>query len=343
MSEFAWAVIGPGAIAQRFADAVWHLPQCRVHGVLGQRPERAAAFAARWQQPGQVPMRVYADLPALLDDAQVHGVYIATPHVSHAPLIEACLHAHRPVLCEKPLVVSAAQALPLLALAQQKQVFLMEALWSRFLPIYAVVGAWLRSGVLGPLRAIQSSFCFLAPFQASSRLFDPALAGGSLLDIGIYNLAISRWVLQQAQGDCPEPLRIQADGLIGSTGVDVRVAGTLVFPQQIMVQFVCGFDGQADNALRIIGERGCITLPHHFWEATEAWLDVSGQARHCQHAPMRINGFEGEIEAAMHGIRLGQVESPHLPHADTLAVLRWMDTLRQQLGVIYPFERPLGL
>jgi len=332
MSSFAWGLIGPGAIAHRFAEAVHGLPGVRLGRVLGRDPARATAFAARWGA------QLAPDLPALLAEPGLDAIYIATPHAQHRDFISACLEAGKPVLCEKPLVPGLAQAEPLVALARARGVFLMEALWTRFLPIYAQVRAWLDAGAIGPVRAIQSSFCFAAPYEPASRLYDPALAGGTLLDIGIYNLALTRWVLEPRPGACPEPLSLRAEGLLAPTGVDQRVAATLMFEGGLSSQFVCAFDGAAPNALHILGERGHISLPHNFWEATRAELHVSGAAPQHAAAPLRINGFEGEIEEAMRCIRAGRVESPLMPHAETLALQRWIDALRQQLGVRYPFE-----
>lgn len=335
MTQFAWALVGPGKIARRFASAVQQLPGARLHSVLGRDADRARAFAEEFSA-----FRWTTDLAALLSDPVVDGVYVATPHSEHGEIVHACLEAGKPVLCEKPLVPSRAQAEPLVALARERGLFLMEAVWTRFLPVYTeVLQGWLRDQqAIGELRGIQSSFCFPAPYQPGSRLFDPALAGGALLDIGIYNLTVTRWVLQQALGACPKPLALRAEGVLAPTGVDQRVNATLSFPGGLVSQFICGIDGSSDNALHILGTRGSITLPHNFWQATEARLQRHGEAPQTVAAPLRINGFEGEIEEAMRCIRAGLIESPRMPHAESLATLAWMDEIRRQLGVRYPFE-----
>ena len=217
-------------------------------------------------------------------------------------------------------------------------VFLMEALWTRFLPIYTTVNDWLAANAIGEIRGLQSSFCFNPPFDPDSRLFDPAQAGGSLLDLGIYNLAMTQWALQAALGACPEPDSISATGLLGPTGVDHRVAASLQFPGGIVSQFQCGLDGAADNSLRIFGERGVITVPERFWEGTTATLQRTGQPLETAHRPFRINGFEGEIQEAMECISRGEVESAVMPHADTVTIAAWMDRIRAIIGLKYPFE-----
>jgi predicted dehydrogenase len=339
---FRWALVGPGRIAHRFAEAVRGLPDARLHAVCTRNAAGGAAFAQQWAKPGDAHAQVFTDMAVMLASPDVDAVYIATPHALHADTAAACLHAGKPVLCEKPLVAHLAAGEKLVALSQARGVFLMEALWSRFLPAYAQVATWLQAQEIGAVRALQSSFCFAVPFDAHSRLFDPALAGGALLDIGIYNLAMTRWVLQQAWGLAPgatlEPQQMHVHGQLAPTGVDQRVAGSLEFEGGLVSQFVCALDAQADNSLRIIGARGHIELPGMFWQATQAVLHQHGQTSQIVQTPFRINGFEGEIEESMRCIHAGLIESPVMPHAETLATLAWMDQIRKQLSVRYPFE-----
>lgn len=338
MSDFAWAVIGPGRIAHRFADAVYRLPGTHLRSVFGRDATRATEFVRHWSRPGKPPPRVEPTLAALLADAAIHAIYIATPHAVHGEFIRRCIEAGKPVLCEKPLVPTQAVAQELVALAQDRRVFVMEALWTRFLPIYEQVGDWLRSGAIGQVHAVQSSFCIPVPYDPESRLFSAAAAGGCLLDIGTYNVAMTRWVLEAALGGCPEPLSVHAEGVIAPSGVDQRAAATIVFPGGVVSQFVCAFDSQADNALRIFGDAGCISVPQRFWEATEAVLSRSQEQPQAVSAPFRINGFEYEVEDTMRCVRAGGTESPRMPHAETLAIVGCLDEMRRQLGVRYPFE-----
>ena len=337
-TDFSWALIGPGRIANRFAEAVEGLPNTRLACVLGRNAERTQAFASRWSSRGNGTVRATANWDDVLNDPRVHGVYIATPHAMHHDAVQRCLAAGKPVLCEKPLVPNVAQAQNLVALAQRQDVFLMEALWTRFLPAYAQMAEWLRSGAIGRVRSIQSSFCFAATGGPDSRLYAPELAGGALLDSGIYNLSVTRWVLQTALGTCPALRDLQVDGVLAPTQVDQRLAATLAFEGGVVSQFVCGFDSQSDNALRIHGEHGWISAPHNFWQATEVVLQSRSEPQQRVATPFAINGFEGEIVEAMRCIRAGLVESPQMPHAETLATLGWMDTMRAQMGVRYPFE-----
>jgi predicted dehydrogenase len=333
--SFAWGLVAPGRIAQRFAQAVAGLPGTHLHAVHARDAAKAAAFAQ--QHAGGAPVaQVHTELAAMLADPGIDGIYIATPHSHHGAYTRACLLAGKPVLCEKPLVPTLAAAEALVALAQQRQVFLMEALWSRFLPVWEQVALWLRSGEIGAVRSVQSSFCFKLPFDAQHRAFNPALAGGTLLDIGIYNIALTRFVLECERGVCPEPESVHASGVLAPTGVDQRVGAMFTFPGGVVAQFVCAFDTTSDNGLRIDGELGSISVPRVFWQGTQAVLSRKAMADEICDAPFRINGFEGEIEEAMRCIRAGLPQSPRMPHSETLALVRWMDELRRQVGVVYP-------
>ena len=336
-APFGWVIVGPGKIAHRFADAVMRMPHAKLIGVTGRDALRAADFATTWMRDGIAPT-VYANIDASIADPAVDGVYIATPHAFHFAAAQHCLTLGKPVLCEKPLAVNAAQAQALVRLSEERQVFLMEAVWTRFLPIYDVVRAWLSSNEIGPVRAIHSSFCFDVPFDPAHRIYDPAQAGGALLDLGIYNLTITRWALAAAFGACPLLEKMYASGVIAPSGVDQRVSGLLVFANGVTSSFVCGVDGAADNSFRIFGQHGTIEVVANFWEATRATLHRPGQPAINESRPFAINGFEGEIDEAMRCIDIGAIESARMPHAETIATLSWMDQIRVQLGVRYPFE-----
>jgi predicted dehydrogenase len=336
--SFAWAVIGPGAIAHRFAEAVHRSDEMHLEIVQGRSLDRANEFARAWTRDGVAAIRATESLEAVPDDERVDGVYIATPHAFHADAIRAALLAKKPVLCEKPMVTDAKKAEALIELARRQNTFLMEAVWTRFLPLYDAVSQWLRAGEIGAIRSMQSSFCFNAPFNAASRLFDPAQAGGALLDIGVYNLTATRMTMQAAFGACPDATRIDTEATLALTGVDQRLHSTLHFENGVASQFVCAFDSDAENAFRIYGARGVIDIETGFWQATRATLTRTGEAPISIHHPFRVNGFEYEIEAAVRAIRDGRIECEQMPHSETIATLRWMDQIRAQMGVRYPFD-----
>ena len=328
-SDFGWALVGPGNIARRFAGALQPMAGARLAAVIGRDAARAADFARQWSDSAWSG----TDLSSALARPDVHAVYVCTPHPFHADAVRMALDAGKPVLCEKPLTPNAATAQPLLALARERGVFLMEALWTRFLPAHDQVRRWLDDGAIGNVRAMQSSFGLNRPPTPGSRRYTAALGGGALLDIGLYNIHVSRMVLP---GVPVRDFTVQA--MLAGENVDVHLAATLDFGAGCSSQFVCGFLGNADNSFRILGERGHIVVHGGFWESTAATLVNDGQEPLTVQAPFRTNGFEYEIEEVMRCVREGRIESPRMPHTETLAVVELMDAMRARIGVRYPFE-----
>lgn len=327
---FGWALVGPGNIARRFAAAVKGIDGARLAAVVGRDTDRAAAFAAQWGDGSTVAS---TDLAAMLARTDVQAVYVCNPHPQHAVAVRAALVAGKPVLCEKPLTPSAAATRPLVELAHERSVFLMEAVWTRFLPIYATVQRWITDGRIGSVRTMQSGFLLDRPIVAGHRRTTAALGGGTLLDIGIYNLTVSRMALPGV------PVRaFDVQALKNEEGVDLQLHALLDFGDGRMSQFVCGWFTNGPNEFLILGERGHIVVHGGFWEATRATLHTSGEPAQTVEAPFRINGFEYEIEEAMRCIRAGLGESPVLPPTESLAVVELMDAMRARIGVRYPFE-----
>jgi len=326
-----WGLIGPGRIAGRFAGALATRGDAKLHAVAGRTADKTRAFAERWGA------MAHGSVETLVADPAIDAVYIATPHSEHAAAAAAALHAGKPVLCEKPLAATVAQAEAVVQLAQSRSVFLMEALWTRYLPALRQAESWLLEGRIGRVLALQSSFGFHCPYNALHRNFNPALAGGALLDIGIYNLSLSQWVMA-LQGVYEAPL-MQATGVLAPTGTELRCAVQMQYGNGTTSQFSCAFDVALDNVLRIHGEKGRIELGPRCWEPTEATLLQEGLPPLRLELPFSHNGFEYQIEAAMAAMRGGLLEEPRIPHGQTLAVQRQIEALRLQLGAVrFPFE-----
>lgn len=325
---FRWGVIGPGGIANRFAGALAAVPGACLAAVFARDAAKGRAYAEQWKGDGE-PAHVTTALAELLVDPGIDAVYIATPHSNHGEYIRAALEAGKPVLCEKPLVTTHAEGQALIELARARGVFLMEALWTRFLPAYDLAGRMLREGAIGELRAMQSSFCFAANYDPLHRQWNPHLAGGSLWDIGIYNLAVTRWVLQQMNGGiCPEPESIDVQAKIAPTGVDAAVNVTLHFPGGVSSQFRCGFDAASKALTEALGSKAGLRFPLDFWQAEAVELVTRKEPAERVEAPFVLNGFEGEIAEAQACIRAGLGESQRMPHSETLGLLGWMDAIR---------------
>jgi predicted dehydrogenase len=328
-TAFGWALVGPGAIARRFAAALAGVEGARLAAVAGRDGPRAAQFAREWGDDRSAS----GTLAEVLARDDVHAVYVCTPHPFHADAVQAALEAGKPVLCEKPLTPSAAVTRPLVAAARTRGVFLMEAVWTRFLPVYAQLREWLADGAIGEVRSMQSSFCIDRPLLPGHRRTSAALGGGTLLDIGIYNITASRIALPgvPVQGFDVRALR-------NDEGVDIQLSAMLDFGDGRHSQFTCGWFGDGPNRFLVLGTRGHIEVHGGFWQATAVTLVRAGQPPLTVERPFRINGFEYEIEEAMRCIRGGLTESPLLPPAESLAVVELMDAMRARVGVRYPFE-----
>jgi dihydrodiol dehydrogenase / D-xylose 1-dehydrogenase (NADP) len=333
-TAFRWGLIGPGKIAAQFAGAIEVVEGSHLHAVAGRDRSRAETFS----QGHGVPM-CYDNHLELLSDPDIDAVYIAAPHRYHFELARDCLLAGKPVLCEKPLTVNARESLELIELSRRHGVFLMEALWTRFLPIYGEVNQWLVSGKIGEVTSITSSFGFPFPRNLDDRLLNPDLAGGALLDLGVYNLTMSQWVFGT------QPVSHTIDGYLGETNVDEHGVATLFYSHGRCSKFEISMIKELDNDLIIHGSSGHIHVHPMFWSATRATLFQRGKSTGAHSSTSitrewRGTGLEYEIEAAQRCIRNGAIECSVISHADTLKTMQLMDSLRHDMGLSYEFEYP---
>ncbi|AZZ91809.1 Gfo/Idh/MocA family oxidoreductase [Hahella sp. KA22] len=325
MRTFNWGVIAPGRIAQRFAACFSAIDGARVLAVASSNQERGEAFAQRFGCE-----RVYGDYAELARDPDIDAIYIANPHRFHLETALLCIEAGKPVLCEKPLTVSAAQARALMDAASCRQVFLMEALWTRFIPVWRQVKQWLDAGAIGDVVLMDSRFGYKAERAPGDRLFELNLAGGSLLDIGIYNLSMSQFVMGR------DPDSFVCDGVVGESGVDERVSAILNYGGPAS-QFTCNLLSSTDNRFLIYGSKGRIEAPADFWEASTVTLTTDDGVSETFEGPLLANGFEYQVMHAMERIRAGELQSDVIPWRDTLATQTLMDAMLERLGVVYPF------
>ncbi len=331
MAAFRWGILGPGTIAHKFADALAGAPDAVLHAVGSRDEDRAAAFAARHadRNPGRI--RTYGDYEALAADPDLDAVYIATPHPMHAEHTQLCLERGIPVLVEKPMAIDAASERRMADTARRKGVFLMEAMWSRFLPATRLVRSLLDSGRIGEPRLVSADMCFSLRRDPAHRVYDPQLAGGGILDVGIYLMAFTSLVF----GAHP----LAADGYvhIGPTGVDEEAAVLLRYDGDKMASLCCAIRAFGANEGHILGTDGRIDLSP-FWGAQSVRIaDFGGEE--VLACPFDINGFEYEIREAMDCIRGGRTESPELPLSESIAMMDILDGLRRKWGYRYPMEQ----
>ncbi|BES73265.1 hypothetical protein RE428_42830 [Marinobacter nanhaiticus D15-8W] len=255
-STFRWGIIAPGRIAHNFAEALGVVEGARLYAVASRNLARGEEFAHKHHASGEPP-RVYGGYFELINDPGVDAIYIANPHRFHADCIRHCLEAGKAVLCEKPLTVNAAQAEALFRLAKERNVFLMEALWTRFLPAWQQARQWIDDGAIGRIHSISADFCFRVPFQRDDRLWDIEQAGGVLLDMGVYPLNLSNFIFGRG------PDRIQSSVLKGETEVDVCTAALLDYGAGVST-FTCSFLARRENIFQIEGAGGVIQMEKHY-------------------------------------------------------------------------------
>ena len=310
----------------KFAEAVRGIPDESIYAVASRSssdPENLKkTFLAE---------KYYASYDELAADPEVDAIYIATPHRFHYENAKLCLEAGKAVLCEKSFMVNSEQAGELINLSQSKQVFLMEALWTRFLPIYGQVRQWMDAGKIGDIRLVESTLGFVANRDLDDRWLNMELAGGIVLDLAVYNAAVTQWVFQHP------PQEIYAVGHIGETGVDEAVSVLLSYENGATANFTCTFQTLPHNQLIITGTKGRIIVHAVFNDTTRATL-ITGKRSKTAKKPYKTNGFEYQIRDSMHGIREGALDCPQMTRADTLANMQMLDEIRRQIGLRYPFE-----
>ena len=326
MKTTRWAIVGTGKIARKFASDLRVLPNHSLVAIASRSAEKARAFADEYPAD-----KLYASYESLAADANagVDAVYIATPHSGHMQHSLLFLQAGMAVLCEKPLAVNTAQVARMFAAAKASNTLLMEALWTLFLPPVRKAFEWIADGQIGRIKAIRTSFGYKAPYLPEWRLFNPDLAGGALLDIGIYTLLLPLALLP----DDVENLAVNFEK--APTGVDRQSAVQFTLGAAT-VQAFSSLTSQLDNTGWIFGTDGSIELPM-FWRANEAVL-------HRPDSTIRFTdkretfGYNYEAEAVGQLLELGSTESELASAALSFRLIRTMDAIRWKMDLVYPGE-----
>ncbi|TVR07449.1 MAG: gfo/Idh/MocA family oxidoreductase [Planctomycetota bacterium] len=327
---FRWGILGTGGIAKDFADGLAELPDARLHAVAARKRASAQAFAQSRADKGQHP-QVCDDYAAVIQHPEVDVVYIATTHHNHVALARQAIAAGKAVLVEKPVGLHGDEVATMVAEAQASGVFLMEAMWTRFMPAIQALQHALAEDVLGPVRLVQADFGIDLPhIDAQHRMLDPALGGGALWDLGIYPLTFSRLIF-----GC-DPHHIQSIMIPApETGVDELSAILARFGDGGVAQLMCGFRLRVPHQARIYGPKGRIVVDDFFHPQAFTIEPHEGEAR-TENYPFTGPGYQFEAAEVQRCLRAGLQESSVCPLQETLALIRIMDQLVQQWGIIYP-------
>jgi predicted dehydrogenase len=315
-----WAVASPGHIATQFTDTLHRATASRVVAVASRSEDRARDFAA-----GHGVERSFGSLPTMLEAGGFDAVYIASPHSEHHAMARAVLEAGYPVLLEKAFAMDAGQAADLIDLARRRGLFLMEAMWSRFLPRFDVVRQVLAAGTIGELVSLRASHGQHLPFDPSHRLHAPELGGGALLDLGIYPLSFAQMVM----GDLVDVL---ATGTLTPAGVDetVHVLASSRRHPRARAQLETTLAAQATNDAAILGTEGRIVLSDMFFAPGEVLVELHDGRRGTASDPVvEGDGLAYEAAEAARRISAGDLESPLMTWQDTLSVMTAADAVRE--------------
>ncbi|MFV0407521.1 MAG: Gfo/Idh/MocA family protein [Propioniciclava sp.] len=325
-----WGILATGWIASAMAQAMLAHTRQQIVACASRSADRSAAFAERFHVP-----TAYNSYEALVADPRVEAVYVASPHSEHYVHAKLALTAGKHVLVEKAFTQNAAQARELAELAQLHGVVLMEAMWTRFLPRHDIVRQLLAAGALGELETVVADHGQYMEFDPAGRMYNPDLAGGALLDLGIYPISFARFVLGA-------PGSVQAQGTLTSTGVD-RQASVILdgFPQSSAhAVLTTTLAAKTPTTAVISGSQARIELDGDFYGPGPVRL-VSRDGSSATSAPEPIRRHYGLCYEAAHFaslIREGQTESPLLPRAETVAIMETLDKIRAHIGVRYPGE-----
>jgi predicted dehydrogenase len=269
----------------------------------------------------------------LAKDKEIDVIYIGTPHTEHKANAALCIRNGKAVLCEKPFTLNQKDAQYLIDLAKEYNVFLMEAMWTRFLPATNVVKKWLQDKIIGEAKYFQISFGYRSEFDSNSRLFNPELGGGALLDVGIYPISYVIYMMDKL------PDHVTGSAYLGKSRVDEMNVIAMRYDEGVVADLSSAISAETGNDAVIVCEKGRIVVPN-FWMADSAQLyDLSGKLMDAYLLPFTANGYVYEAEEVNRCLREGRKESDAMPLQDTLDIMKIMDGIREQWDLVYPQER----
>jgi len=324
--KFKWGIIGTGHIAKKFATGLQAIPDAELRAVGSRRQQTADAFGKEYGAT-----KCYPSYDELVSDPDVDAVYVSTPHPMHREDTIRCLEAGKPVLCEKPFTVNADEAREVVSIAREKNLFVMEAMWTRFIPAVVKLRDLLKSAVIGEVRMFEASFGFRAPVDEAHRLLNPKLAGGALLDVGVYPISFAYMVYGAP------PSRITSTAHLGPTGVDEQSAYLLAFGGGGLAVLAAAVQTQMRTDAVINGTEGMITIADQFWKPTR--LIVSGKKEETFDIPFESTGLNYQAQEVARCVREGKTESDIMPLDETIQIMETTDTIREQWGLVYPTEK----
>ncbi len=337
MKPLKWGILGTGNIAGALAHALMQTDSGICLGVASRTAGKAQAFAGKFNIP-----KSYGCYEDMLADPEIDVVYVTTPHPMHAEWAIKCADAGKHVLCEKPMTMNWPDTMSVIAAAQRNNVFLMEAFMYRCTPQTAKLVKLIRSGVIGHVCMLDATFGFMGDANPKSRLLDPMLGGGGILDVGCYPMSMARLIAGAALGrDVAEPVQITGVAHIGGTGVDEWAAATLRFEGDIIARLATGIRCAQDNKVVIHGTTGRIEVPEPWFcqgrEAGETTIIVNGKG---MRIPADRGIYTNEADQVAQCIARREGTPPAMTWADSLGQAKALDAWRAAVGLAYPSDSP---
>jgi predicted dehydrogenase len=331
-SPVRWGVISTGRIASVVVGDLAMLPDAVLQSVSSRTQENADAFAAvHGFQSAYGDDAVLPGYQRLLQDPAVDVVYVATPHASHYTAAKAALEAGKHVLCEKPLTITAQEASDLVRLAREKRLFLMEAVWTRFLPSVQRAAEIIASGELGEVRWLQADLGFPAPYHPESRLWRREDGGGALMDVGVYPLT---WALVTLG----RPRSITAMAYLTDGGVDSETALTLSYSSGAQVQAMTSLTASTPQTATVCGTKGMLRCNAPLFNPTELTITSNSGEQRVEKFTLAGHGYTYQLREVIRCLQQGMLESPTMPLEDTLITMSLLDAARKQAGISYPAD-----
>ena len=317
MKTINWGIIGLGNIANKFAQAITKMNDTQLVAVASRTKEKSEKFGNIY---GVSKEKSYGSYEEILMDKEIHAIYIAVPNSMHKELSLLCLKHKKAVLCEKPVTMNEREIIELVQCAKDNNVFFMEAMKTRFLPVHKEVKRIIENNELGEIRLIQADFGFYSEFDEKNRLFHKELGGGALLDVGVYPISYGMWLMGN------HPQKILSSYNIGQSGVDENVSAIISYDRGRELHIYGAINLNTAREATIVGTKGILKIPR-FSSGEELKLIINNEEKIIKF-PFHINGFEYQIEEVNSSLRNNEIESKIKSFEDSISVMRILDRIR---------------
>jgi len=324
MKKIKWCILGTGGISRKFAEALKAVDNSELYAVGSRTRENAESFAREFNV-----RKAYGNYENAAEDPDVDVIYIGTPHTLHCENTLMCLDKGKNVLCEKPLSINGNEVRKMIAKAKEKNLFFMEALWTRFLPNIIKAKELIDSNEIGKIKFLNSCFSVKSSYEPGHRQFNRELGGGSLLDIGIYNVFLTLLLLGK-------PMDFVAMAGIGNTEVDNTCSFIFKYDDDTLAVMYSSFVAQSNSIAEIHGETGKILLPHMFHCPNDIVLTRPDGEEKIIHFEFKSNGYNFEAEEVVKCLQTGKIQSDLMSWNDSLELIDMLDSIRKKCGIVYP-------